>query len=695
LTTKEDRTMELRRVEIGVDIGGTFTDIVCRESGDGLRVLKVPTTRNDPSEAVMKAIAELGERWGIAAGEVTRFAHGTTVATNAVLERKGARLGLLTTAGFRDVLEIGRQLRTDVYRIILEPETPIFLAPRRYRKEIRERVDATGAVVVPLDEAAVVKAADELVELGVEAIAISFLFSFRNPAHERRAAELIRARHQGLALSLSHEVDPAFREYERTVVTAFDAYLKPRVETYLARLEQGLAQAGIDAPLQVMQSRGGLAIAEVARQRPVRLFLSGPAAGVIGGQSAGASASIDDLITIDIGGTSADIALISRRKPMLRSEGVIGGHAVRVAMVDVTTLGAGGGSIAHLDASGGLRVGPQSAGSEPGPACYGRGGEEATVTDASIVLGYLDPDFFAGGRLKLEPKKAAEAIDRQVATPLGMTTAEAALGIHRVLNAQMAEGIRLVSVRQGIDPRAYALVPLGGAGGLHATALARELGIRRIVVPRLPGVLSAAGLLAAPIEHEVTAEFATPIQALDLAALREKLKEIDRRAAQLMAAEKVRTADVAIGYFADVCYIGQSYYLEIPLDPDDADPAGRLYRDFLEAHDRVYGHSVENPARIVGVRTVHRAGGTETLAEMRFAASAGPKEIGRRDIMVAGEPGFVGATVYDRDALPEGFSFAGPAIVQQADTTTLVEPGWSCIVDKAGNLILAHRDPSA
>src|SRR5262245_17832451 len=683
-----------RRFEIGVDIGGTFTDIVCREIGGGLHVVKVPTTRSDPSEAVIASIAELNRQQGVGAGAVQRFAHGTTVATNAVLERKGARIGLLTTAGFRDVLEIGRQLRKDVYRVILEPETPVFLAPRRYRKEIPERLDATGAVILPLDEEAVQRAADELVKEGIEAIAISFLFAFRNPAHEQRAAALIRQRHPGLALSLSHEVDPAFREYERTVITAFDAYLKPRVDTYLAHLEQGLARAGVDAPLQVMQSRGGLAIAEVARQRPVRLFLSGPAAGVIGGQIAGASASSHDLITIDVGGTSADIALVSRRKPMLRSEGVIGGYAVRVAMVDVTTIGSGGGSIAHLDASGGLRVGPQSAGSEPGPACYGHGGEEATVTDASVVLGYLDPDFFAGGRLKLEPAKAVAAIDRKVAKPLGLMTAAAALGIHRVLNAQMAEGIRLVSVRQGIDPRAYALVPLGGAGGIHATALARELAIRRIIVPRLPGVLSAAGLLAAPIEHEVTAEFATPLSTLDLAALREKLGEIDRRSAALMAAEKADAHQVTISYFADVCYIGQSYNLEIPLHPDDADPAGRLYRDFLEAHDRIYGHSVEIPAKIVGVRTVHRAGGREILSEMRFNPSGGPTEIGRRDIMVAGEAGPVSATVYDRDALTEGFAFAGPAIVQQPDTTTLVEPGWSCTVDAAGNLILMREGHS-
>ena len=684
-------TVKPRRFEIGVDIGGTFTDIVCREPGGALHVLKVPTTRGDPSRAVLDGVAELAGRFGVTAADVARFAHGTTVATNAVLERKGARLGVLTTQGFRDVLEIGRQLRNDVYRVILQPETPVFLAPRRLRKEVPERLDASGAVLLPLQEEAVLEAADALVAEGVEAIAISFLFSFRNPKHERCAAELIRKRHPGLALSLSHEVDPAFREYERTVVTAFDAYVKPLVDSYLARLEHGLAETGIGAPLQVMQSRGGLAAADVARQRPVRLFLSGPAAGVIGGRIVGASAAADDLITIDIGGTSADIALVSRRKPMLRAEGVIAGFPVRVAMVDVNSIGAGGGSIAHIDASGGLRVGPRSAGSEPGPACYGRGGTEPTVTDASVVLGWLDPARFVGGRLKLDPAKAVAAIEHKIAKPLGLSLAQAALGIHRVLNAGMAEGIRLVSVRQGIDPRGYALVPLGGAGGLHATALARELGMRRIVVPRVPGVLAAAGLLAAPIEHEVSADFVVPLAGLDLGAVRGKLGQLDARAAELMAAEQVAAVEVAISYFADVCYIGQSYHLEIALQPDAPDLAQRLYRDFLEAHDRVYGHSVDSPARLVGLRTVHRAGGSEVLEEMRFAPSGGPAVIGHRDIVVAGEASLVPADVYDRDALKEGFAFSGPAVVEQSDTTTLVEPGWSAVVDAAGNLVLTPQ----
>ena len=310
---------------------------------------------------------------------------------------------------------------------------------------------------------------------GAQALAICFLFSFLNPDHEGRARALIEARLPNIMVSVSHEVDPAFREYERTVATAFDAYVKPVVDRYLAHLEAGLAKAGIGSPLQVMQSRGGLSVASVARERPVRLFLSGPAAGVIGGQIVGTSASFDNLITIDIGGTSADIALISRSKPMLRAEGQIGEHSLRVPMVDVNTIGAGGGSIATVDGAGGLRVGPQSAGSEPGPACYGRGGREATVTDASIVLGYLDPSYFAGGTMSLDPVLSENVIDERVAKPLGLSRDNAALGIHRVLNAQMAEGIRLVSVRQGIDARDFALVPLGGAGGLHATALAARI----------------------------------------------------------------------------------------------------------------------------------------------------------------------------------------------------------------------------
>lgn len=677
--------------QIGVDIGGTFTDVVCRLPDGTMKFVKLPTTRTDESQAVLQSIALMARDWGVAPADIARFTHGTTVATNAVLERKGARIGIITTRGFRDVLEIGRQMRHQMYSVVLESETPSFLAPGARRKEVPERVAADGSVLVPLDEAAVRRAADELVADGVEAIAICFLFSFRNPAHEKRAREIVRAAHPKLAIAVSHEVDPAFREYERTVVTAFDAYVKPVIDRYLARLENGLGGEGVPAPLQVMQSRGGLMVSEVARQRPVRLFLSGPAAGVIGARLAGASAGVEDLITVDIGGTSCDIALIARGKALIRSEGVIDGYPVRVAMVDVNSIGAGGGSIAWIDRGGGLRVGPQSAGSEPGPACYGRGGAMPTVTDASVVLGYVNPDFFAGGSLKLEPELARRVIADKVAKPLGMTLEQAALGIHRVLNAQMAEGIRLVSIRQGLDPRKFALLPLGGGGAVHATALARDLNIARIVVPRTPGVLSAAGLLAAPVEHEVSAAFGRALADTAVGDLRAALADLDRECARLMAKERLNGAAVAVQYLADVCYVGQSYTLEIPLRLDAPDPMARLYEEFLENHDRVYGHATRVPARIVNLRSVHQAGGLDRIDAGAFAPAAGDPLKGTRPVLTAGASGFAQAAIYARAAMPPGFTFAGPAIVEQTDTTTLVEPGWAGAVDRSGNLILTRQ----
>ena len=678
-------------IQVGVDIGGTFTDVVCRSSDGKVRFVKLPTTRKDESQAVLQSVALMAREWGIAAADIGRFAHGTTVATNAVLERKGARIGLITTDGFRDVLEVGRQMRHQMYGVVLEGETPVFLAPGARRKEVRERVAADGTVLTPLDEDDVRRAAAELAADGVEAIAICFLFSFRNPAHEARAAEIVREAHPELMVAVSHEVDPAFREYERTVVTAFDAYVKPVIDRYLARLETGLESSGVTAPLQVMQSRGGLMVSSVARQRPVRLFLSGPAAGVIGARMAGEAAGIEDLITVDIGGTSCDIALIDKGRALVRSEGVIDGYPVRVAMVDVNSIGSGGGSIAWIDRGGGLRVGPQSAGSEPGPACYGRGGEKPTVTDASVVLGYVNPDYFAGGAMQLRPDLAEKAIRDHVAGPLGMTLEQAALGIHRVLNAQMAEGIRLVSIRQGLDPRRFALMPLGGGGAVHATALARDLSIRRVLVPRHPGILSASGLLSAPVEHEMAAAFGRQVADSDPADIRAVLDGLDEACRGLMARERLDGAAVTVRYAADVCYVGQSYTLEIPLAIGEAGALDRLYEDFLVDHDRVYGHATRIPARIVNLRAVHQAGGggaIEGIMEWRD----GPAEKGTRRLLVAESSGPVEAKVYDRGAMPPGFTFAGPAIVEQPDTTTLVEPGWHGAIDAGGSMILTYQD---
>ncbi len=679
-------------LSVAVDIGGTFTDVVSRDETGRLRYFKVPTTRKDESLAVLQSIEQIVADWGVPASAIERFAHGTTVATNAVLERRGATIGLITTTGFRDVLEIGRQMRHQMYDLVLKQETPEFLAPGARRLEVDERIDAHGNVIVPIDEAGVRAAAKTLVEQGVEAIAICFLFSFVNPAHERRAREIIEAEYPDLFVAVSHEVDPAFREYERTVVTAFDAYVKPVIGRYLSRLEQGLTRSGVASPLQVMQSRGGLMASPIARRRPVRLFLSGPAAGVIGARIAGGTAGDTDLITVDIGGTSCDIALISKGKALVRADGLVDGYPIRVPMVDVNSIGSGGGSIAWLDAAGGLRVGPKSAGSEPGPACYGRGGKLPTVTDASVVLGYIDPAYFAGGTLTLDAGLAKQAILEHVAGPLGMTLHEAALGIHRVLNAQMAEGIRMVSIRQGLDPREFALLPLGGGGALHATALASELAITRIVVPRYPGVLSAAGLLMAPVEHEVSAAFGRPIVDVDVDVIQQALAALDRQASALMDQEALGDAAITRQYFADVCYIGQAYTIEVPLQLESAAPLERLCGDFLELHARIYGHSTRTPARIVNLRSVHQAGGLDALDKKDDTSSAGEPRKGMRQILVSAAPEFVPAQVLDRAAMATGFSFRGPAVVEQSDTTTLVEPGWRGSVDGAGNLILEREE---
>ena len=678
------------KFEIGVDIGGTFTDVVCRDEKGSMRLVKIPTTRHNPSEGVALAIEYMRREWGVDPGQIERFVHGTTVATNAVLEAKGAKIGLLTTEGFKDVLEIGRQMRHAMYDLALKPETPGFLVPGARRKEVRERITASGGVLAPLDEESVNRAVDELVAEGVEAIAISFLFSFLNASHEQRTRELILARHPKMMISLSSEVDPAFREYERTCVTAFDAYIKPVVGRYLENMEGNLVTRGVSPPLQIMQSRGGIASSSIARQRPVRLFLSGPAAGVIGGLEVGRAAGIEDLITVDIGGTSCDIALISNGRPLIRSEGDISGYSVRVPMVDVNAIGSGGGSIAWIDGAGSLRVGPESAGSQPGPACYDRGGKLATVTDASIVLGYIDPDYFAAGSLKLVPDLARQAIEEKIARPLKMSVEKAALGIHRVVNAQMAEAIRLVSIGRGIDPRGYTLLPLGGGGPLHATALARDLGIRRIAVPPHPGVLSAAGLLSAPIEHEVSAAFPRDLHDLEWAEVRRALDGLNATCSELMRREGVPESRAEILYFADVCHVGQSYHLEIPLDAGAQEPLAVLYRDFLAAHDRIYGHSTESPARIVNLRTIHRS--TVERTPESCAAYVGHVEThkGTRAVLTAESGGFVEVAVYDRTVLASGVSFDGPAIVEQADTTTLIEDGWRANVAENGTLLIVR-----
>ena len=678
------------KTEVGIDIGGTFTDIVWRQDDGTIGIKKLASTPKRPSKAAITAVHELSNLTPIDQLEVRRIVHGTTVATNAVLERKGAKIGLITTQGFRDVLEIGRQWRQSLYQTVLEPETPTFIAPRARRLEVAERTAADGRVVTPLDEAALLRAVDQLVADGVEAIAVCFLFSFLNPTSELRARDIIESQHPGLMTSLSCEVDPAFREYERTAITVFDSYVKPVVDRYLDELENAFTDMGDGIPLQIMHSRGGVTGPQIARSRPVRLFLSGPAAGVIGARAAALTAGESEIISLDIGGTSADIALVSGGKPLLRAEGVIGGFPVRVPMVDINTIGAGGGSIAWLDAAGGLRVGPESAGSEPGPACYGLGGKRATVTDASLVLGYLDADYFAAGTLTLDAAAAHTAISETIAQPLGMTIEEAARGVHRVVNTQMAEGIRLVSVRQGYAPRNFTLVPFGGAGPVHAIALARELDLREIIVPRHPGVLSAAGLLGAPIEHEVSAAFPHPLSGLEHATVKCFCAQLDQRCGALMKQDGITNNEQIIEHFADICYDGQSFYLETPLDLNAPDPLTRVYESFRKEHERVHGHSTDNPARIVNLRTIHRGPALE-IPHAPDAVPASPRPQRSRVVSFLDHSQAIETPVLHRTALEASGGIRGPAIIEQEDTTIVLEPGWSGSVEASGMLRLSRE----
>lgn len=684
-----DTTSPAENVSIGIDIGGTFTDVVCA-TATVTHILKLPTTRDDPGRAVLAALDHIRDHFAIAPASITSFTHGTTIATNAVLERKGARVGLITTRGFRDILEIGRQIRRQMYDLNLKPETPGWLAPGARRVEVSERIDASGQVLTPLDEASLDAAVEKLKAEGVEAVAVSLLFSFLAPEHERRVRAAVERALPGVPVSISSEVDPVFREYERTVVTAFDAYVKPGVARYLANMDSNLAKAGVTAPLQIMQSRGGLAGGEVARQRPVRLFLSGPAAGAIGGQAAGREAGLDNLITIDVGGTSSDIALIDQGRVLVRSETDIAGYQVRVPMLDVTTLGAGGGSIAWIDTGGGLRVGPQSAGAEPGPACYARGGTEAAVTDASIVLGLLDPAFFIGGAMQLDASLSRQAVEEKIARPLQMSCEEAAQGIHRIANAHMADGIRLVSINRGYDPREFTLVPLGGAGGLHAVPLAIELGIERVLIPRYPGVLAAAGLLAAPIEHEVSGAFLTSIAEARIDQIKTALADLDARAESLMRAERIDGLVRERIALADVGYVGQSHYIEVPIDPSAADVLTRLYAAFEAAHERLNGHKTGAAAKIVNLRVVHRAHRPASPFGAVPPDDPGQSMKGQRRVLFPGEPDWLDTPIHDRARLAKAECINGPAIMEQSDSTTLLPPGWSAEVLPGGAMLVTR-----
>jgi len=675
-------------VQIGVDIGGTFTDIVALDRTGRLALTKVPSTPKDLLEGIGAAVTQVLALAGARPADVERFIHGTTVATNAILEQKGAVTAILTTEGFEDVLELGRMKRSRMYDLAMDPEVPTFLAPRRRRLGVRERLDARGQVLVPLDEDAVRRAVQALRAQAVQAMAICYLFSFVNPAHERRTREIVAELAPEISVSLSSDVDPTFREYERLCVTAFDAYLGPVVKRYLAGLADTLRGLGVPGVPLIMRSRGGIVSAALAAQQPVTLFLSGPAGGVIGAGFAAERSGVRDFVSLDMGGTSNDVAVVRDGTPLLASEGAIGPYPVRTPMVDVNTIGAGGGSIAWIDAAGGLRVGPRSAGADPGPACYGRGGDEATVTDASVVLGYLNPARFAGGTLALDATAAERAV-AAVGRRLGVDAVAVAAGIHRVVNARMADQIRLVTIKRGYDPRQFSLVVLGGAGPVHGAALAAEMGMAEVLVPEAPGVLAAFGLLAAAIEHHHARTLQARTDAADLDAVNRCLGELDAAGRGRMREESVPPDQVRVAYAADMRYVGQAYELEVPITaPVARERMPEILAAFHAVHERVYGYArTQQPVEFVNLRAVHTyplprpvvtqaARATGTLADARLGE--------RRAYFGA----FVPTAIYERARLPLGARLAGPAIVEQNDTTTVIPPGVTALLDDAGNLHL-------
>lgn len=678
-------------IAIAIDTGGTFTDIVGMTGEGHLNLLKVPSTPADPSVSVMEGMLRVLAGADFTAADVARFIHGTTVATNAVVEQKGAVTGLLTTEGFEDVLTVGRQKRSELYNLFIDPETPEFLAPRRRRKGIPERTAADGSVLKAMDEEAVRAAVRELVETEkVEAISVAYLFSFLNPAHEKRTREIIAELYPDLPVSLSSAIDPTFREYERTLVTTFDAYVRPKVSRYIDALETRLTDNGVPARLEIMQSRGGIATAASAAQKPVTLLRSGPAAGVVAAQMIGELCGEKNLISNDIGGTTADLGLVVNGKPLTSTEGKVLKYPIRIPMIDVISIGAGGGSIAWVDEAGSLHVGPQSAGSVPGPVAYGRGGTEPTVTDASLVLGYLNPAYFAGGDLALDDAAAHRAVEA-FAGNIGMTKLRLAHGIHTILNNRMADEIRLLTIARGYDPREFALIVLGGAGPLHGSALAHALGIPRVIVPFAPGVLSAFGLLVSDIEHDHTLTFRHPATGLSAATLAQAFAQLDEMGAAEMRKEAVSRDKVSVRRYAEMRYVGQSYELEIPIEGDiTEDLIGRLVADFHEVHERIYRQRNETAeVEFINLRTVHFT----AVPKIRLdAPKSGPSweaaQTGTRAVYLAEAGRMVDVPVFRRDKLPIDRKREGPFIVEQLDSTTVVFPGETAFVEPNGNIIL-------
>jgi N-methylhydantoinase A len=685
------------RFGIGIDVGGTFTDIVVYDARTGRQAShKELTTHEDPSRGVMAGIDRLLRASAITATEIGRLVHATTLFSNALIERKGAPTGLITTQGFRDTLEIGRERKYELYDLRIVKPAP--LVPRHLRVGVPERIAVDGSVRVPLEEQALLQAAAGLKAQGITSLAIVFLHSYANPSHERQAVELIRGHCPGLALSTSNEVAPEIREYERVSTTVINAYIKPLAERYIASLADQLAAQGIGAPLFLMLSNGGLTNVAEAKRTPVQLLESGPAAGALVAAHLGARDGGNHLLAFDMGGTTAKLSIVDNGKPTVaysfeaaREKRFVEGSGlpVRISALELIEIGAGGGSIAHLDDIGLLKVGPTSAGSEPGPAAYGRGGREPTVTDADLLLGYLNPDYFVGGAMAIDVV-AAEAAMRPLAERAGLSVTDLAWGIHDVVNENMASAARVHIAEHGKDPRRYALICTGGAGPVHAYYVAKKLGLRRLIAPRGAGVASALGLLIAPARVDRVATVAREMGAIVWPDLEAVFARLEADAKTVLAATLPDGPGPDILRLADIRYVGQASELVVPLPPGPytTRSRGTLLRAFEASYVAAFTRTPPTPdVEIINVRVTASIGMKSDALAAQVQRSARAHSVkGTRHVYFPEFREFRPTIVYDRYALDPGQAFDGPAIVEEAESTLVIGPGGRLEVAAGGNI---------
>jgi N-methylhydantoinase A len=693
---------------LGVDIGGTFTDLVVIDGATGAaRVGKILTTPKDPAHAVEQGIASLLEESRTAAGSVRAVVHGTTLATNALIERKGARTALLTTEGFRDALEIRHEGRYDMYDLFIDPPAP--LVPRHLRREVRERLLADGSVRQPLDEAGARRVIGELVAEGVEAIAICLLHAYVNPVHERRLAALVREMAPQMAVACASEVVPEIREYERTSTTTANVYVAPLMARYLEDLERRLAEQQIPGQLYIMQSSGGIALPPEARRLPIRLVESGPAAGALAAAQAARERGERKLLSFDMGGTTAKACVIDEGAPLIGREFEVAradrfkkgsGLPVRVPVIEMIEIGAGGGSIARVDRMGLLKVGPDSAGADPGPACYNLGGRQPTVTDADLLLGYLDAEFFLGGRMRLDRGAAQRAVEEHVARPLGLDVTQAAWGIHRVVNENMAAAARIHGIERGKDLRSYPLFAFGGAGPVHCWQVATILKTPRIILPFGAGAMSAYGLLAAPLAFDFVRTGRQRLDGADWAAVNRLFAEMEDEGRAVLARAGVAASKVTVSRIAEMRYLGQGHEVEaaVPLGKLSAASLAKITASF-EASYRALYHRLPQGVPIEALNWRVTVSGPDP--KTKLGGHAKPDRVGRRmgaagrsavkgtrRAYFAERGGFVETPVYDRYAFTPGMTLKGPAIVEERESTAVIGPGGRARVDASLALIV-------